>query len=714
MPNHATLDYETRSEVNLLNVGAYKYAEHPSTSILWMAYNLGDGTKLWWHTDPDPEDLFEWIEDGGLIEAHNSFFEHCIWNMVATRDFMWPEMPIEQWRCSMAKCRYNSIPGALEKAGSVLGLDTQKDKRGKQLIKLLSVPRKIAKGKMKKWVRDLEKYEHQDLFEETTLVDHMDDTFKNEGQYLNEVKTGKPLIEILKNGVPEEDVFIFDNTPSLLKEFGEYCITDVDTEMELSLALDDMPQSEIDIWITDQKMNWKGVYIDIPAVNAVLSIMDQAVTKYQDRLAEISDWYFVTAGQRDKIMDWCESKGVTLPGFTKQDVERALKKDIPPEVREVLDIRQILGRTSTAKYKAMLEKLASDGRVHEILIYHKAHTGRWGGAGIQIQNLPRPTLDDDPEFIVEILMTGDLAEVEFWFENVFEVCANAIRSMIIPAPGYMFVSADYAAIEARGLFWVADEQKGLETFRRGECIYSEMAAGIYNVTYDRVFNGYKADKMEETVMRKMGKDSVLGLGYQMGAPKFVVTCANTGTRIEKDFSEKVVKKYRKKFSNVPKMWKGIEKAAMKAMENPGLVTKFKIIKFKKKGSVLLCKLPSGRMLHYPDAHLEYVTTDWGQEKLQLHYGTFSDGHWITTHTYGGKLTENIIQAISRDIMAEALIRLDKHGYTPVMSIHDESVSEVPDDGPSIEEYCKIMCELPDWAKGLPLKAEGWVGYRYRK
>lgn len=702
MAQHATIDFETRSEVNLLKVGAYKYAEHPSTSILWMAYNLGGETKLWWHTDPDPEDLFEWVRNGGLIEAHGSFFEHCIWNIVATRDLMWPEMPIEQWRCSMAKCRYNSIPGSLEKAGATLGLNTQKDKRGKQLIKLLSVPQKVAKGKLKRWEKGNGLEEGSEAF------------------HLIEISTGLSMIEYLEwrdgvMGVFEEDTFAWNNDPNLMEEFGDYCITDVDTEMELSSVLDEMPQSEIDIWLLDQKMNWRGIYIDLPAIHATLSILAQATEKYQNRLAKISGGAFTTGGQRDKIMGWCAKQGVMLPGFTKQDVSEALEEDIPPQVREVLEIRQILGKTSTAKYTEMLIKVSDvDGRIHEVLVYHKAHTGRWGGAGVQLQNLPRPTLNEDPEFLVELLMTGSLAEVEFWFENVYEVAACAIRSMIIPEPGKVYVSADYAAIEARILFLLAGEEYGLKVFRRGQCIYSDTAAEIYKTSYERIYNGYKAEQFEETIMRKMGKDSVLGLGFQMGAPKFVSTCAQNGTEIKLPFAKKVVNIYRTKYAQVPKLWKGLEKAAIKAMENPGIVFSYRAIKYKKVKRALLCRLPSGRCLHYPSATLELTTTSWGEDKMQIHYKTMEDGRWVTTNTYGGKLTENAVQAVSRDLMASGMLELDNNDMTPIMSVHDELVAEVPEGEEDLERFSECMCILPDWAKGLPLKAEGWVGYRYRK
>lgn len=651
----ATIDFETASEVDI-SVGEYRYAEDPSTHILCMAYHVTE-KKLWVPGMEPPEDLLDHIELGGLVEAHNSFFEHCIWNMIAVPQYNWPNMPLKQWRCSMAKARSNGLPGALGDAGTALNLPLQKDKRGKYLIQKLSKPRRPTKKDPTKWNRD----------------------------------------------------------QNLLQEMYDYCKQDVDTEMCLSGILPEMPQSEIDMWLLTQEINWRGLYIDVDMVNTILSILDQVVEKYQRRLYEISGGQFKTAGQRDKIMSWCEEQNFPIPGLTKQDVEKSLeRKDIPTNVKEVLEIRQILGKTSTAKYKTMIDSLGKDGRVHEVLVYHKAHTGRFGGSGVQFHNLPRPTIDIDPEVLISVLRTGDVDEVEFWFNNPFEAAACAIRSMVMAPPGKDLIAADYSAIEARVLFWLAGDEKALDIFRRGECIYCDMAASIYNTTYKRVFDGYKSDQFEETKMRKMGKDSILGLGYQMGAPKFVVTCAASGTDITEHFSEEVVAAYRKKYFLVKELWYGVEEAAIQAVRTPGLVTKYRSIKFKVEGIFLLCRLPSGRCIRYPYPSLEYVTTQWGSEKWSLRFKTMVKGQWVDEATYGGKLVENIDQAISRDLMAEALKRLAKANYPPILSVHDEAVSEIDEGYGSLKEYCDIMCQLPEWAAGLPLKASGWRGKRYRK
>lgn len=659
---HATIDFETRSKADLMKTGAYRYAEDDSTEILCMAYNLtGDDldTILWWPDEEFPEELREHIETGKLVEAHHSFFEHCVWNMVGVKKLNFPPMPLNQWRCSMAKCRANGIPGSLDAAGTALDLPIKKDKTGKSLIQKLCKPRKPTKANPNIW----------------------------------------------------------NNDPILMKQLGDpYCISDVDTEMVLSNCLSEMTEKETEIWLLDQLINWRGIYIDIEAVEATIKVLEQTAIKYENRLKEISGGRFTTSGQRAKILEWCDDQGFSLPGYTKEDIEKALAKPkIPDNVKEVLQIRQILGKSSTAKYQAMINKIAEDGRVHEVLVYHKAHTGRWGGAGIQIQNLPRPIIKDDPEFIVDVLSSGSLEDVEVWYDNPLVLASSAIRSMIIPSPGKKFVSADYAAIEARVLFWLAEDESAMDIFRRGECIYCDMASEIYNRPYEKIWAGYKAEEHWAFDMRFFGKQAILGLGYQMGAPTFVSSCEGYGVNIEEDFSRKVVNSYRGKFKSVIKLWYGLEEAAIKAMQNPGRVFTYKKIKYKFDGKYyLLCKLPSGRTLKYPGACYKMAKTAWGDMKMTLHYMTYSDGRWKETTTYGGKLTENVDQAVSRDILAEALLRLESNDYPILMSVHDEAISEIDKDFGDVEEYCDIMCVLPDWAKGLPLKAEGWEGQRYRK
>jgi len=651
---HATIDFETRSEVDI-KAGAYKYAESPTTSILSLAYRIpGDTeTQLWIPGKPDPDDLLDYVHLGGLVEAHNSFFEHCIWNFVSP----WPKMPLNQWRCSMAKARACGIPGSLDLAGAALSLDIVKDKRGKYLINKLCKPRRPSKNDPSIWVDD----------------------------------------------------------PALLQELYDYNITDVDAEIALSNKLPSMSEQEIDVWLLDQKINERGIFIDVEAVKATLKVLEQTVGKYNNVLKELSGGAFSTGNQRDRILSWCAEQGVSMAALTKADVVETLnRKGLPQVVRDVLTLRQSLSKTSTAKYLTILRKLASDGRIHEVLQYHKAITGRWAGAGFQIQNLPRPTLDADPELLVDLLKTGHRHQVEKHFNSAFEVASSAIRSMIIAPPGKKLISADYAAIETRVLFWLGEVHEGLGALSKGDCIYCHMAAKIYRVPYEWIYDGYKAEDFRQTNMRAMGKAAVLGLGYQMGAPKFKDDCATKNIEITEAFAKQVVDTYRSEFSRVPTLWSRMEDAAISALAEPGRVTRYGRIRFKKKGNFLLCRLPSSRIMRYPFPKLEPTVTPWGADKISMTYMAFKEGRWVRVTTYGGKIVEQCCQAIARDIMAEGLLRLEKYNYPVIMSVHDEAVSEVPEDFGTVKEYCQLMCVNPSWAEGLPLKASGWEGKRYRK
>lgn len=658
-----TIDFETRSKINLKKVGAWKYAEHPSTSILCLAYNMtGDpfDTMLWTPGKRFPDELMHAIViDRRTIEAHNSFFEFCIWNFVGRKKYGFPRLNLSQLNCSMAKARAHSLPGSLAAAGDALDLKIKKDKRGNDLINLLCVPQKPSKDKPSIWIDD----------------------------------------------------------PDLMQELYQYCMRDVNTEITLSDTLPALSDREKQIWLLDQKINARGIKIDVEAVEGALKILADTVKHYGSKIAALAKGAFVTLGQRDKILKWCAARGMVLDGWTKNDVSNALKnaKDLPEDVRQILELRQILGRTSTKKYVAMLDRLANDGRVHgDTLVYHKAHTGRWAGVGIQIQNLPRPTIYDDPEKLIGILKTEDFQEAEFWYDDTFDLAASAIRSCIVPAEGKKFISADYSSIEPRVLFWISEDAKSLKIFEQGRDIYIELAASIYKTTYKDIVTRRADGDSKAAEQRAVGKAAALGLGYQMGADRFCGTCEGFDIPISIDFAKRAVRNFRDEFKKVVSFWYGVEKAAREAIETPGLITTFGKIQFRQGKTFLKCKLPSGRFLHYPFARLKMQMTSWGEPKLCITYKGYKDEKWIDKTTYGGKLTENIVQAIARDIMCDAMLRLEDNNYTLVMSVHDELVAEVPENFGSVDEFCGLMNVVPTWAQGLPIATEGWEGYRYRK
>lgn len=662
MNNTITIDFETRSRAKLKDVGAWKYAEHESTEIFCMAYNLTGlevDTQLWAPGDLEPTDLFHAIKSSKFVEAHNSFFEFCIWGKVGIRLYGFPEIPLDHYRCSMSRAHAHGLPGSLANVSNALNLDIKKDKRGKYLIQKLCKPQKITKKNSEEWCND----------------------------------------------------------PSLKHEMYGYCKTDVNTELQLSRKLPHLIPAELETWKLDQRINARGVGIDLSIAKGAMKLVAAATTYYGSKIAELSKGEFLTTGQRAKILKWCAAQGVVLPGWTKKDVSDALQlPNLPAPVKQLLEIRQILGKTSIAKYKAMINKTAKDGRVHETLVYHKAHTGRWAGVGIQVQNLPRPTIHDDPELLVELVRSGDFDKVHALYPDPLEVAVSTVRSAVVPDKGNKFISADYASIEARVLFWVAGDKKALQTFMDKKDLYVEMAAEIFNRDYAELYSSYKQGDATAGTQRALGKAAILGLGFQMGADTFVKTCASSGIIVSDEMGQRVVQSYRAKFSKVKKLWYEIESKARLALENPGVTFALADgkIKFKKDGMFLKCRLPSGRILHYPYPTIKDTRTSWGDIKATIHYKTQIENKWGDKSTFGGRLTENVVQAIARDLMRDAALLVDALGYTLVMSVHDELLAEVPEGFGSVEEFCYLMCQKAAWADGLPVVAEGWTGKRYRK
>ena len=383
----------------------------------------------------------------------------------------------------------------------------------------------------------------------------------------------------------------------------------------------------------------------------------------------------------------------------------------------------------------MKHQICPDNRVHGGLLYHGAQTGRWSGAGVQPHNFPKGEIVDmseawrvikiqDPERI-KALPKGKKKKLPY--NSVMTVLSHALRGVIVPSPGKQIYVADYAAIEARVLLWLADDTDALAVFERAKTCpcrkdgreacnrcdtYCDMASDIY------VYDTNKRDNPKE---RSIGKIAVLGLGYQMGASKFVDTCALGGVEVSEEFAQKIVDAYRAKFWRVKQMWADQNEAAIRAVHSKGRVQCGRVTWIYEKTPCgvpfLYCELPSGRRIAYPEPQLKLRTTPWGSTQRVLTFmgvDTFSH-QWKRQSTYGGSLVENITQAVSRDILAAAMLRIEAHPvYELVLSVHDETVCEAETGAGSLHEFEQLMNELPDWAAGCPIASESWAGNRYRK
>jgi len=669
-----TLDFETRSECDLGAYGAWAYSRDPTTDIICMAYKIpGQSKKLWNRTSGVvPLDLFEAIEKGYLVEAHNMFFELCVWTNVGVKKYNWPELPLEQLSCSAAKAAMHALPRSLEGAGKALNLDIQKASIGKALINKLSKPQKPTKKDSRIWLNE----------DDTELV-----TFNKE--------------EI--------------TVQQLFQMFYDYCLVDIGTEEELSESLDDLTEIERKIWLLDQLINIRGLYVDIDLVEAALGLLEYYETKVNTDILELTDGFVDKPTKRNDIMFWCWLYGTELPDLTADTIEKLLKEDtIPEQVRKILRLRQIGGGTATKKFikfKQMADP--DDHRIRGSLLYHGATTGRWAGKGIQPQNLVKGTLKtvEDIEECISIIKQRNIKVFDKQYgEDPIGALASVVRSIISASPGYDMFVADYSAIEARIIVWLAKDETALDIFRDNGDIYMDMASTIFNVP---------VVDLDRDKHRPIGKDAILGLGYGMGWTRFQRESFEKGGRkLSSDFCEGVIDKYRKKYSSIVKLWNATEKAAIYAVEHnrgkdhPCIVG---YLKFYMHNGFLCVELPSGRCIHYHKPAV--IKSEWyGKVKKKLtYYGPHPKTKQHTKReTYGGHLVENICQAVARDVMAYAALEAEAEGYITLTTIHDELVSEKEEGTGDIREYEKILCRLPAWAEGCPIDAEGWVGKRYRK
>ena len=644
------LDFESRSALNIWVSGAWEYSTHLSTDVLCFAYAIGeDAVKIVKrnqivnsiHFGMPCEDLIKAIHDGELITAHNAFFEQSIWQNIMVPVYGMPRIPIKQWRCSMAKSLAYAHPPSLDNAAQALQSEYKKDKSGRAVMLKLCKP-------------------------------------NSQGEW---------------NEDPED-----------LEKLYNYCLSDVEAERAIDRLLPDLNPTEQVQWFLDQLINQRGISIDVAAVKKALGFIKEYTVNLNDIVYEKSGMQLDRITRRQAVLDWCNSQGVSISGYTKGDVATVLgREDLPESVRTVLNTKLELGKTSVAKYQALQDSVGVDGRIRDLLIYHAATTGRWAGKLFQLHNLPRGTIKNT-ERAIALLKDGTLEGFEIFYPDVMGVLSSCIRGMIIASPGCELFVGDYNAIEARVLFWLCQEDYGIRQYTDGKDIYVDMAQRIYDV-----------DKISKA-QRDLGKRAVLGCGYGMGHVKFAATCLSQGgLTISEDLARKAVDAYRSTYGGVVSHWYAQDNAAIECVKTKQDVTCGRIIWRMDSRGTLLCQLPSGRCIAYPRAFLEYTDTPWGSRKLTLHFYTVDDKkRWVPEKTYGGKIIENITQGTARDILAAAMLRCETRGWPVAFSVHDEIVANTPKGTHVLHEFEQCLCELPGWARGLPIKVEGFVTERYRK
>lgn len=648
MSKYLSIDIETYSPVDLKSAGVYKYAEHPDFDILLFAYAFDDEPVKCVTPSEIPYEVEKALLDPAITKrAFNAAFERICLSAYYGEDF-----PAEQWECTMVAAARMGLPLSLEQVAKVLKLSQQKDTEGRNLIRYFSMPCKPTKT--------------------------------------NGMRT---------RNLPEHD-------PVKWQKFTGYCTQDVEVERAISNKLQPfliVPVKEKLLYILDQNINDRGVFVDQQLIRNAIAI-DSA---YKDTLftesAEITS--LSNPNSVAQLKAWLsEETGADVSSLTKEAILEMLKATDSEEVERVLRIRQEMAKTSVKKYDAMLEAVGANGRIRGLLQFYGANrTGRWAGRMVQVQNLPQNHLND-LDLARECVLDIDSDMLGILFGNVPDTLSQLVRTAFIPAPDCIFLVADFSAIEARVIAWLAAEKWRLEVFATHGKIYEASAAQMFRVPIESVTKG--------STLRQKGKISELALGYgggvgaldKMGAAKMGLT---------PDELQPLVTAWRNANPAIVRLWKTVELAALKAIREGGRVHIERGVSFLCSNGMLFITLPSGRSLCY--VRPKIVDGKFG-DAITYEGMNQSTKQWERVDTYGGKLVENIVQAIARDCLAESMLRLDEAGYPIVMHVHDEVIIEVmeQDEEHYLADACTIMSETINWAPGLLLRADGYVTAYYRK
>lgn len=644
-----SIDIETFSDIDLIKCGVYKYADSPAFEILLFAYSIDNGEI---HIidlvngEELPEEIAEAIKSDTVIKtAFNAQFERvCLSKYLGLPEGEY--LNPQSWYCTAVQAAELSLPSSLADVGAALGLERQKMTEGKDLIKYFCVPCKPTKS--------------------------------NGGRTRN---------------MPWD-------APDKWTLFKEYCKRDVDVERQIAEKLKKYPlsKSEHALYVLDQNINDRGVLVD-------LELARQAVKLNSIQTAVATEQAYTLTGLENpnsvaQLKAWLIENGVEIDSLSKKAVA-ALADETDGDIQEMLHLRLLMSKTSVKKYEAVMRSVCRDNRVRGMMRFCGAsRTGRWSGNILQPQNLPQNHLPD-LTLARDIVKDGDFEMLDMTFGNVPNVLSELIRTVLIPKPNHRFIVADFSAIEARVLSWLAGEQWRLDTFRNGGDIYCASASQMFRVPVEKHgVNGH---------LRQKGKISELACGYggSVGALK------NMGAvemGVPEDELQGLINDWRNANPHIVKLWTEVGNAAMKAIKEKTIVTLGKLVFMYERG-ILFIRLPSGRRLSYIKPRIG--TNRFGGDSI-TYMGVGASKKWERLETFGGKLVENIVQAIARDLLASAMINVANAGYNIVFHVHDEIIAEVPDGQGSVDEMCMLMSINPDWADGIPLSTDGYECEYYRK
>lgn len=640
-----SIDIETFSDIDLIKCGVYKYADSPAFEILLFAYSIDDGEINiidLVNGEELPEEIAEAIKSDTVIKtAFNAQFER-----VCLSKHLGILLDPSSWYCTAVQAAELSLPSSLADVGAALGLERQKMTEGKELIKYFCVSCKPTKS--------------------------------NGGRTRN----------------------MLGDAPEKWALFKEYCKRDVDVERQIAKKLEMYPISESEhrLYVLDQRINDRGVLVD-------LELARQAVKLNSIQTAVATEQAYTLTGLENpnsvaQLKAWLTENGVEIESLSKKAVA-ALADETDGDIQEMLHLRLLMSKTSVKKYEAVMRSVCRDNRVRGMMRFCGAsRTGRWSGNILQPQSLPQNHLPD-LTLARDIVKDGDFEMLNMTFGNVPNALSELIRTVLIPKPNHRFIVADFSAIEARVLSWLAGEQWRLDTFRNGGDIYCASASQMFRVPVEKHgVNGH---------LRQKGKISELACGYggSVGALK------NMGAvemGVPEDELQGLINDWRNANPHIVKLWTEVGNTAMKAIKEKTIVSLGKLVFMYERG-ILFIRLPSGRRLSYIKPRIG--TNRFGGDSI-TYMGVGASKKWERLETFGGKLVENIVQAIARDLLASAMMNVANAGYNIVFHVHDEIIAEAPDGQGSVDEMCMLMSINPDWADGIPLSADGYECEYYRK
>ena len=716
-----TIDFETYSEAGyILKDGKVKgvgsagrgglpvtnvaaYAEHDTFRVLCLAYD----DKLWIPGTHSPTELFDHIRSGGLVEAHNAMFEYFVWQKCRLL-YDFPDLKLSQMRCSAAKARRYSLPGSLQKVTDVLQA-VPKDPSGVNLIRRLCVPTSHTTNKPY-YRRTLETHWHE------------------------------------------------------FKDLYNYCLQDVRAERDISRLIPDLTDYELAIWQVDQEINYRGVQVDIETLEKGIELLDQTHLKYNERLAEITENAVTSVNQNKRFVDWINAQGVETLNLDADQRKALLQKELPIPVRQALETAELIMSANVRKLKTLKNQLTKDGRLKNQYVYCGAdRTGRWSAGGVQLQNITAKGAEamhcnscarvvQKAEFCINCGGT-DTREAEWNIETVeqaindihndkveqfwrspVEILCGVLRGLFTAKPGHYLVCCDFSAIEAVVAACLSGCQWRIDVFATHGKIYEASAAKATGIPFEEILDYKRRTGNHHPARKSVGKVRELAAAYGGWINAWKAFQADKYFKNDYEIKNDVLK-WRAESPEIVKAWGGVRYVTYRddatcyyikdgdgwlkcyglygmaylAVVNKGRSYRYRDITYQVVSDVLRCTLPSGRHLNYHNPRINGDKLSFMGSNSNPAKGKTG---WIRLETYGGRLFENVVQAVAADIQAEAMVRIRNAGHEIVMHTHDEITIETQT--ATVEEICALMAVSPAWAKGYPLKAAGWKHRRYQK